>query len=279
MQTKIHDTVDVRDEVVPFYFGTSPQRLYGCHHPPQASRGKSSAVVLCPAIGQEYNQSHRVIYQLAVLLSRAGFHVLRFDYFGCGDSEGEFEQGSIVQWTKDIHTAVGEIQVRSGQPRVYLIGLRMGATLAMQAAVDCCHVKGICLWGPGLCGNRYLQELAESHLVFLDEWRHKIKQTRGTGEGSPEEFTGYPLTYEMRREMEAINTDHIKLSSGIRLLAVTNYDELGCVSDLDRIKEINPHAKIQVIPDQTKVWKEFYRRLTPHKTLRHIVKWIDNLQA
>lgn len=277
MQTKIHDTVDAQDEVVPCYFGTSPQRLYGCHHPPQASRGKSSAVVLCPAIGQEYNQSHRVIYQLAVLLSRAGFHVLRFDYFGCGDSEGEFQQGSIVQWTKDIHAAVEEIQVRSGQPRVYLIGLRMGATLAMQAAVDCNRVDGIILWEPVLTGNRYLQELEEAHRDFLKTWHCKIKLDEIAGPKTQEEFLGFPMTSEMRRQLENIIVNYVELPPGVRLLAVSNSEEPDRVADLKRITEIHPHAVLQVIHEQSKVWSDLYRRLTPHRTLKYIVNWMDNL--
>ena len=279
MQRKTHDTVNVEDEVVPFYFETSSQRLYGCHHLPQGSRGKSFAIVICSAIGQEYLRSHRAIYQLAVLLSRAGFHVLRFDYFGCGDSEGEFEQGSIVQWTKDIHAAVEQIQNRSGQTRVYFIGLRMGATLALKAAVDCRHVDGIVLWEPVLLGNRYLQELAEAHCDFLNAWRHKIKPAVNACTEIPEEVLGFPITSEMRHEIESIEVNGRDLPPGVRLLAVLNCEGSDCVTDLNRIKEKYFHAEVQMISEQTEVWKEFYRRLTPHRTLQYIVKWIDSLEA
>ncbi len=81
---------------------------------------RTCAVVLCYPIGQEYIRSHRAIYQLAVRLSQAGFHVLRFDYFGCGDSEGDFEEGSLAQWTSDIHSAIAEIQERSGLTSICL---------------------------------------------------------------------------------------------------------------------------------------------------------------
>ncbi len=276
MSTQMPGHADLQNEVVPFYFGISPKSLYGCYHPPQVSRGKAFAVVVCSAIGQEYLQSHRAIYQLAVLLSRAGFHVLRFDYFGCGDSEGQFEEGSVLQWTDDIHIAIAEMQKQSGLTRICLIGLRMGATLALQAAANCPHVDTIILWEPVLRGDRYLQELAEGQRAFLDAWRHKIKQSEGAGEETPAEFIGFPITSDMRRELETINAAHIKIRSGVRLLAVSNSEES---NELNHFIESHPRAQLQVIADQHKVWKEFYRRLTPHNTLLYMVRWVDNLQS
>ena len=162
-----------------FFFGVSPQRFYGCHHLPQVTRGKTFAVVLYSPIGQEYLQSHRVLYQLAVLLAKAGFHVLRFDYFGCGDSEGEFTLGSLGQWTKDSHCALEEIQKRSGLTRVCLIGLRLGAILAAQVAVDCPDVDNLVLWQPISNGGVYLNELAEAHQTFFGSISFRVKDGFG----------------------------------------------------------------------------------------------------
>ena len=60
----------------PFYFGTSQRPLFGIHHPPKSSDVRASGVVLCPAIGQDYMRTHRGLKQLALQLSKAGFHVL-----------------------------------------------------------------------------------------------------------------------------------------------------------------------------------------------------------
>lgn len=271
---------DVRDEVVPFYFGILPKKLYGCHHLPQVSREKALAVVLCSAIGQEYLQSHRTIYQLAVLLSKVGFHVLRFDYLGCGDSEGDFEQGSLVQWTKNIHAAVEEMQNRSGKTQVCLIGLRMGATLALQAAAGCHSISAIVLWEPVFNGNLYLKELVDAQLDFSNRWRHKIKRVKRSEMKEPDEILGFPITSGLRQELKMINLDRLKLRSGVRLLVLSDGGEdPSCVSDVNRFIWSHPHADIQAIADQPKVWKEFYKRLTPHKTLQYLVKWVDTVQS
>ena len=247
-------------EAAPFYFGVSPKRLYGFHHPPQVSRGKSSAVVICAPIGQEYIQSHRVMYQLAVLLSRAGFHVLRFDYFGCGDSEGDFDQGSLVQWTKDIHTAVDEIRNRSKLTRVSLIGLRIGATLALRATIDSPHVDSIIVWQPISDGRLYLEELAEIQQSDYKRMEFQKNKTRDPSVmETPNEILGFPMTSELRRELEMISLDGLKLRPDIKVLVFCNNGRSKSVGDLSRFLEDHPHADFHVIADQIEVWRELYR--------------------
>ncbi len=268
-----------RYEQTPFYFGVSPKRLYGFHHPPQVSRAKSSAVVICAPIGQEYIQSHRVLYQLAVLLSRAGFHVLRFDYFGCGDSEGDFDQGTLVQWTRDIHAAIDEIRNRSKLTRVSLIGLRIGATLALRAALDSPHVDSIILWQPVADGRLYLEELVKFHKSdYCEEESRKKKLLDPSAMGTPNEILGFPMTSELRRELEAINLDALKLRPDIKVLLFCN-NETGLVNGLSPFLENHPHANYHVIDDQIEVWKELYRKLTPFCSLQYISKWMDTVQS
>ena len=81
----------------PFYFGKSPRALFGVYHPPKAGMTRKTGVVLCYPMGHEYVYSHRAFLRLAMLLSSAGFHVLRFDFYGCGDSEGDCKEGKIRQ--------------------------------------------------------------------------------------------------------------------------------------------------------------------------------------
>lgn len=274
---QLEDAVDIQDDVFPFYFGTHPCRLYGCYHKPQVTRDNTAAVILCQAIGQEYLQTHRVIYQLALLLSGAGFHVLRFDYSGCGDSEGEFEKGSIDRWAGDIHTAVVEIMQRCAQKRVYLIGLRMGATLAAKAASDCNQVAGVILWEPIVCGDRYLQELIDSQSDYLKYFPDQIG--RDVESLMTEEIFGFPMTSRLRSELTAINSDNIKLPSGIRVLVISNNEDSRYVRDLNRITENQPDAKLQIIGDQSQVWIWNYRKNNPRKTLLYITEYLESMQV
>ena len=81
----------------PFYFGPAGgRRLFGVFHEPPASRRRGCGVVLCYPLGTEYTSYYRAYRQLALSLAENGFHVLRFDFRGCGDSEGEEHGASRV---------------------------------------------------------------------------------------------------------------------------------------------------------------------------------------
>lgn len=267
------DNIVFQNEIVPFYFGISSERLYGCHHLPQNSDVKPCAVVLCYPIAQEYIRSHRAIYQLAVRLARAGFHVLRFDYFGCGDSEGDFEEGSLVQWTSDVHSAIAEIQERSALTSICLIGLRIGATLALQAATDCRHVESIILWEPVFDGRLYIKELVKVHENFSNHvlGRKNWKLSRS---GIPDEILGFPFTSQLKQDLEKINLDHLELSSNIKLLVLCNFDESNRANDSHHFVQKYPQTDFHVLADHLAWMEEVYKRLIPFNTIQYLVRWI-----
>ena len=131
----------------PFFFHTAAEPLFGIYHPPAASRSPEEGVVLCAPVGHEYQRTHWCLRLLADDLCRAGFHVLRFDYMGTGDSWGDFEQATVERWIDDIRVAVVELRDMSGVERVSLVGLRVGAALARAAAKDA-EVRRIVEWEP-----------------------------------------------------------------------------------------------------------------------------------
>ena len=79
---------------LPLYFGADAE-LFGLYQPADASAGK--AVLLCPPLGQEQIRCHRLYRQLAHALAAEGIAVLRFDYYGCGDSAGASDE---VDWQR-----------------------------------------------------------------------------------------------------------------------------------------------------------------------------------
>ena len=125
----------------PFYFRTSDKPLFGVYHAPARGSTRDCGVVLCYPIGHEYVQAHRAFRQLAVYLSKQGFPVIRFDYYGCGDSTGESVQGTIQQWCEDISSAIEEVRDRTRSRKVCLIGFRFGGTLAALAGAIQEHVE------------------------------------------------------------------------------------------------------------------------------------------
>lgn len=135
--------------MTPFYFGGSERRLFGIYEPARKSVGKSLAAVLCHPSGEEHVHAYRTLRQLASRMSMVGIDVLRFDYYGTGDSAGEAGDGNILGWCEDIETAIAEVKDMTGAAKVSLIGLRLGANLAARVAAKCPDEIGdLVLWEP-----------------------------------------------------------------------------------------------------------------------------------
>lgn len=184
----------------PFFFGASTQALYGVYHHPNKQSIRDEAILLCPPFGQEYMRSHRANRQLASSLAKQGFHVLRFDYRGTGDSSANIEDVNINDWLEDIETAIDELKETAGTRTVHLIGLRLGGLLASTASLNAkLKVKKMVLWDPIISGQSYDNELQEE-LNKTNSSKCNLIDSLGTLH-----FNGFPLSKNMRNDLLAIN--------------------------------------------------------------------------
>jgi uncharacterized protein len=149
----------------PCQFGRPAAPLFGIYRPPRVSVARNAGVLLCPPIGLEYLRTHYAIRLLAKQLAAVGFHVLRFDYHGTGDSSGEVGTGQFQMWVDDVVLAARELADICGAADLTMVGLRMGAVFALEAlARQGAGARGIVLWDPVVDGADYLAALESMHL-------------------------------------------------------------------------------------------------------------------
>jgi len=183
-----------------FFFGSSAKQLFGVYHPPRAQVARDAAILLCYPFGDEYMRTHKAVRQLALQLAKTGFHLLRFDYFGTGDSAGDSRDGTIEQWLADIAVAVDELKENSGLSRVSIVGLRLGAALAAKAATNRTDVDDLLLWDPIVDGKSYFEELLRPPPY--------LEATRPPRPPRPDETVGalgYPVSPPLRSALEALD--------------------------------------------------------------------------
>jgi uncharacterized protein len=153
----------------PIHFGPQERTLFGLFHPPDCNVRTDSAVVICNPFGQEAIRAHRVLRVLADRLARQGHAVLRFDYFGTGDSTGDDAQGDLAGWFTDVIAADAELRRRSGVSGIVWLGMRLGGTVALGASQTAtARPSRLVLWDPVLEGRRYLDLLRRRHVENLD---------------------------------------------------------------------------------------------------------------
>jgi pimeloyl-ACP methyl ester carboxylesterase len=146
--------------MTPFFFGSDERRLFGIYEPPSCGNSAGRSVVLCYPFGSEYVYAHRAMRQLALKLCHAGFHTLRFDFFGTGDSGGESHEVDFESLEFDVRLAIQEIKDMSGLNFTSLVGLRLGGSVAASVATKCHDViDSLVLWDPIVSGKKYLTQM------------------------------------------------------------------------------------------------------------------------
>lgn len=146
-------------------FGPPLRPLVGRFHSARcAVRG---AVVLCPPWGYEYVGTYRAFRALADQLANRGFDVLRYDPDGTGNSWGDdSDEHRVSAWTDSARHAINFMR-DMGHIRPHVVGVRLGATLAVLAAQDV-DVETIVLWDP-LATKRMVRLLKASSKLWDDE--------------------------------------------------------------------------------------------------------------
>lgn len=166
-------------ETPQFFLNRDRKRLFGILHEADASAARQNfAVVVCAALFEDKLWSHRVMVNFARYLASRGVSVLRFDYFGDGESEGRFDEASVTTRSGDIADAVTFCRERTQIDRVYLHGLCYGATLALHASLREGTGAGVVAWAPVMDGARYAAELLRTHLTAQMVLHRKIVHDR-----------------------------------------------------------------------------------------------------
>jgi pimeloyl-ACP methyl ester carboxylesterase len=197
--------------MIPVRFGEPGRRLLGLVHPPDRPAPSDRGVLVCSPFGQEAIRSHRLQRILAERLARDGFPVMRFDYLGTGDSDGDDEDGDLPTWTEDVLRASVELAAGSATRRSAWVGLRLGATLAALASGRAAPApERLVLWDPVVDGRRYLQELAEAHAA---EMKPLHADPRGQGRAPPvgpdgsTEALGFVIPPRLQAQLRALTLD------------------------------------------------------------------------
>lgn len=190
------------------YFHFGPGLLFGSITPPPTGAAPSAAVVLCYPFGQEYVRAHRAYRQLATLVSRMGSPVLRFDYFGTGDSPGEGVEVTLQRWVEDAGAAIDEIRRRSGLSQVRVAGLRLGGVVAALASESRDDVERVVLWDPVIRGQAFLDEVSGNGPTWVDTtwW-----------------VSGFPLSEQFRGEVGEVDLCRLEVPAATQMVQVISH--------------------------------------------------------
>jgi exosortase A-associated hydrolase 2 len=168
----------------------------------------SQALVMCDPFAEEKKCAQRVMSEVAWSLAKVGWAVLRFDYRGCGDSEGDFEHFALGHWQEDIIRAVEWVRQRLRPTRWALLGVRLGATLAAQLAEGTLAPDQLILIAPILDGRQYWRENFRRQLIKVKLTAGEEASAEDLRRAAEEEFFdlgGWLVTRALRNQLEALS--------------------------------------------------------------------------
>lgn len=269
----------IQDPAVAGYMGAADRQLFYCYHAPQGTISRAFGFVLCPPSGREYVFAHRTLRQLATRLSRAGFPVLRFDYFASGDSAGEDDEGSVGQWLDDIACALDTFRNHTAGAQACLTGFRVGASLAAMHAAAHRDVDSLVLLDPVVSGNRYADTLLAGH----DHWL-RLQQWRSKAAPAPDgvrETVGFLLSPRLESGLRGIRLDTLPAPARRVLLLSSSPD-----ADPEGLGDHLAGLGVSV-DRQHRVWPEFWTGgeelddvlMPPARILQTIVGWAQEQEV
>ena len=186
----------------PFYFSRENCKLFGIVHLP-LKRKCCTYAVFCNPFAEEKINSHRLFFNYANELAELGILAMRFDYWGTGDSSGNFEDATFETRTRDILRACEVCREKYNCEEVILLGLRIGANLALKAS----SLFGYhCIaWAPVPDLYHYLFDLLRINLTTQTSIYKKIVRNRNElikdlKDGKLVSVDGYLLTWNLFAE-------------------------------------------------------------------------------
>lgn len=253
----------------PLTFGPEAARLSGWYHAP-ALPARGVGFVLCRPFGYEAMCTHPSLRRLACRLAEAGHPVLCYDHLGTGDSSGDLLHFDLVSgWLEGVDLAAQELRARSGARTVALFGVRLGATLAAQAAARRGGVDALALFAPFRSGAEFLREARAFRL---------LKREEAPADGG-EEVAGYPLPGQACARLRAI--DLCKLTAppapAVLLLGRDDLEENPALAN--HLRSLGCAVEVRREPGYAAMMQDAHDAVAPQRVFDALLGWAAALPA
>lgn len=180
--------------VVPQFLPMPRGQLFSVLHQPAGT--PQALLLICPPFFHEHARSYRLFSVLGDALAANGIGVLRFDYIGTGDSDGDDHQFTLDGACSDAVAAADWLRDHWPGTPFSVMGVRGGAHPALAVAAAGRTDRRL-LWQPVLDGAQYVLDLER-----LDaEQRLTVP---GLTKGDPSSsLMGFPCTAQVRAQLRA----------------------------------------------------------------------------
>jgi pimeloyl-ACP methyl ester carboxylesterase len=186
---------------------------------------------------------------MANKLAKRGYHALRFDYYGTGDSPGDCTALTLKESLDNIEMIIARFKESCDISRIVLFGVRIGASLALMYSQH--HsIDALVLWDPVLDGRAYLKDIQQGYRTWL---KGSFAKGGGKSHSYIENF-GFQFSMTLVNEIAEIRIGKEELRIAIPALVLRSDSEYW-----------------------TKKENEFDKAMVPVNETNKTIEWLDNL--
>ncbi|NPV29575.1 MAG: alpha/beta hydrolase [Firmicutes bacterium] len=208
------------------FLNSEKERLVGDLELPPAGRPEWVIVVCHGFLGTRQGGGRAVV--LGERLAGAGYGVLRFDFAGSGESEGDFSSATLTKNAADLRSALDFLESRRFR-NFLVLGRSFGGNAALAGAARDHRIRGVCLWSTPLEMLPILRRIIGEELYQALHRGEKITWSDG--------FRAYSKTGDFIRDLEGYRMQDLVAEISPRPLLIVHgeADELVPVAEAEAL--------------------------------------------
>lgn len=214
----------------------------------------------------EKKRSQKFYAETARKFCTHGIPVIRFDYYGAGDSEGQLYELNLPEQLKSVKSIIDKTLKKFQTDKINLFGLRFGADLAIEFASQYPqYVNQLILIEPLVNGKRYLIEQRSRRKIF-----HRLNRMTDVPDNIIingkhfEDHQGYPISEDNNSFLEKLDSLNTALSNvNVFLIKLNTISSRKSIVQLkNQLEENNEVSYLTILCD------DFWANLEPIDTYK-----------
>lgn len=145
------------------------QKLVGILHKPDEN--KFPVAIFCHGY-RSSKESRKAIY-LAEHFPKNGIGLFRFDFSGCGESEGKFEDSTITKYSEDLDAVIDYIKEQEFTDKIIIIGSSLGGMISILNLSKRNDVDYIIFIAPAVGFTEHHRKTDEFSSEGIKEWKKR----------------------------------------------------------------------------------------------------------
>jgi pimeloyl-ACP methyl ester carboxylesterase len=248
-----------------FYLKSRGEPLLAWLHTARDRHHGDQGVVICAPIGVEQLHSNRSLRHLADAIAMQGIPTLRFDWHGTGDSAGgDADPSRRATWHDNVRDAIGWMRTHLKCRRISVVGLRMGAMLAVEALANE-SLESLVLWAPVACGKTYMRQMRA-----IEQMAESRPRPPYAAAGDVE-AAGFLITEETAEQITAANLFQLQTDCD-RVLVVGPSDK----RLVERLVQFGIPVDVIAPPGYAEMMAEPHASRVPLRAIREIAHWLGS---